>query len=89
MSKSSQNKVYYEIGIVNQSDYNMIDELVTRANIIKKEGIVHEKFMNFMYNTYGKDIIVLWNMKNGRIPNDHRSEIKIRIPKEPELKFNK
>jgi hypothetical protein len=62
---------------------------VTAVNVIKNDTIVHEKLMNLMRNTHGDDILVVWNKKSGSLPKDNRSVIKIKIPAEPELKYNR
>lgn len=86
MSKNSQDK-YYEIGVMRGK--SLIAEYVTTLPIIKGEGLVHEKLMQFMYKNHGEGIVILWNKKNGKLPNDNRQKIKIRIPAEPTLKYNR
>jgi len=86
MSKNSQDK-YYEIGVMRGK--TLIAEYVTTLPIIKGDNRVHDKLMQFMYKNHGEGIIVLWNKKEGKLPNDNRLKINIRIPAEPVLKYNR
>lgn len=87
MSKNSQNKFYYELGVTRNGE--LIEEYVTDLPIIRKGGIVYEKFMNFIKELHGNNIVVLWNKRSGSLPKDNRLRIDIEVPAEVELKYNK
>lgn len=87
MSKNSQNKFYYELGVTRNGE--LIEEYVTDLPIIRKGGVVYEKFMNFIKELHGNNIVVLWNKKSGSLPKDNRLRIDIEVSAEVELKYNK
>ena len=86
MSKNSQNKQYYEIGVMWGG--TLIAEYVTTLPIIKGENMIHEKIMQFVHKNHGDGVFVLWNKKMGKLPNDSRPRINIRIPSQI-LKYNR
>lgn len=87
MSKSSQNKEYYEIGIYSPESSDVVAEYVTQLPIVEG-GRIHQKLMDFIYKKHSQYIFVLFNKKNGAIPKD-KDEIKLRIPKKDPIKYNK
>lgn len=87
MSKNSQNKFYYELGVTRNGE--LIEEYVTNLPIIRKGEVMYEKFVDFIKGLHGNDIVVLWNKKSGTPPKDNRLIIDIEVPAEVELKYNK
>jgi hypothetical protein len=88
MSKNSQNSIYYEIGVVNRKG-ELLEEYVTDLPIVSKGSVVYEKFANFVRKLHGGDILILWNKRDGSLPNDNRPRIDIELPRETELKYNR
>lgn len=87
MSKNSQNNYYYEVGVFNGSD--LIYEYVTTLPIVRQNGLVHDKLMNLIKKEHGDGVLVLFNKKEGNLPNDNRPIIDINLPPEPTLNYNK
>jgi hypothetical protein len=88
MSKSCQNKFYYEIGVVGRKG-ELLEEYVTDLPIVSKGSVVYEKFANFVRKLHGNDILIIWNKRDGSLPNDNRPKIDIELPREVELKYNR
>lgn len=86
MSKNSQNKFYYELGVTQNG--KLIEEYVTDLPIMKGE-VVYERFVDFIKKLHGDNILILWNKKTGSLPKDNRLQIDIEVPTEVELKYNK
>jgi len=87
MSKNSQIKFYYELGVTQNG--KLIEEYVTDLPIIRKGEIVYERFVDFIKKLHGDNILILWNKKMGSLPKDNRLRIDIEVPVEVELKYNK
>ena len=80
MSKNIQNDYYYEVCVIDRNS-NIIQEYVTPLPIVKLIKLMKEK--------HGSNIVILYNKKEGTLPNDHRPVIDIEIPIEPTLNYNK
>lgn len=87
MSKNSQIKFYYELGVTQNG--KLIEEYVTDLPIIRKGEVVYERFVDFIKKLHGNNILILWNKKMGSLPKDNRLRIDIEVPTEVELKYNK
>ena len=87
MSKNSQIKFYYELGVTQNG--KLIEEYVTDLPIIRKGEVVYERFVDFIKKLHGDNILILWNKKTGSLPKDNRLRIDIEVPAEVELKYNK
>lgn len=87
MSKNSQNKFYYELGVTQNG--KLIEEYVTDLPIIRKGEVMYERFVDFIKKLHGDNILILWNKKTGSLPKDNRLRIDIEVPAEVELKYNK
>lgn len=87
MSKNSQNKFYYEIGVTRGGE--LLEEYTTELPVIRKGNIIDEKLISLLKKVHGNDICVLYNKKNGIIPDDDRSRIDIAVPSESKLNYNK
>ena len=87
MSKNSQNNYYYEVGVFDGK--KLICEYVTTLPIVRRNGLIHDKLMNLMEKEHGQGVLVLYNKKEGKLPNDQRPVIDIDIPMEPTLNYNR
>jgi len=87
MSKNGQNKFHYEIGVVR--DGKIIEEYVTDLSIIEMDNIINERFARFIRSLHGNDVVILWNRKEGDLPDDKRPRINIEIPEKTNLKYYK
>ena len=87
MSKNSQIKFYYELGVTQNG--KLIEEYVTDLPIIRKGEVMYERFVDFIKKLHGDNILILWNKKTGSLPKDNRLRIDIEVPAEVELKYNK
>lgn len=88
MSKNIQNDYYYEVCVIDRNS-NIIQEYVTPLPIVKGNGLVQDKLIKLMKEKHGSNIVILYNKKEGTLPNDHRPVIDIEIPIEPTLNYNK
>ena len=88
MSKNSQNKTYYEIGVLSSDKKDVIAEYVTALPIISNSRTIYEKLMDYLKSIHGNNIIVVWNEREGVVPRD-KDEIRIKLPKPVDLKYNK
>ena len=88
MSKNSQNKTYYEIGVLSSDKKDVIAEYVTVLPIISTSRTIYEKLMDYLKSIHGNNIIMVWNEREGVMPRD-KDEIKIKLPKPVDLKYNK
>lgn len=86
MSKNTQNR-YYEIGVFSPQVKKLLAEYVTNLHILKSDARIHDKLMDLLYEEHGKNIVVLWNLKKGSLPDDNRSIIKVRLSEEPKLEY--
>lgn len=86
----NKNKYYYEIGVIKANDpkSTIIAEYVTALPIIKY-GIAHNKFVDYLHDLHGDNILILMNKKEGKMPKDSRLVIDINIPKTQKLKYNR
>lgn len=88
MSKNCQNNEYYEIGIFSIPQKRIVKEYVTELPIVK-DVTIHTLLMKFLYQENPGDIMVLFNKRSGKLPNDDRDVIKINIPSKPVFKYNR
>lgn len=88
MSKNIQNDYHYEIGVFDDK-FELVCEYVTSLPIIKGNGIVQDKLMDFIKKEHGSNIVVLYNKKEGALLKDNRPVIDIEVPTEPTLNYNK
>lgn len=88
MLKNIQTDYYYEIGVIDRNN-DIIQEYVTPLPIDKGNGLIQDKLIKLIKEKHGGDVFVLFNKKDGEMPNDNRPIIDIILPSEPTLNYNK
>ena len=77
--------MYYQIGILDGFTCDEIRQVVTKAPLFNQK--VLDKVVALLEEQFGKDIVIVWNRKDGEMPNNIDT-IKVQH-EEPNLKYNR